>query len=83
VVIGDFVDTAMLSELMGLDISTDITPNVDYNQNTFAQSSDLVDAETDPNTGIFLDSDVVGFYEYAELDVYESAILVDTILAQG
>lgn len=83
VVVGIFRDELVIDELLGLDISLDVTPNVDSNPNTFAQQSDLDDAETNDDTGIVLDGEVVGIAEYAQIDVYESAILVDSFMAEG
>jgi hypothetical protein len=83
ILVGNFTDQMSFTEGLEFDIAFDVTPNVDSNQNTWAQESELIDAETNPNTGIVLDSDVIGFYEFAEIDVYQSAILVETLTLSG
>jgi len=61
-----------------LDMSFDLTPNVDDNQNSEGQQSDRVDAETNAYTYTRLDSDVQTHGDYVTIDLYHGATLVDS-----
>jgi len=67
---------------LGFDISLDATPNLDYNPNTFAQQSDLDDAETNDYTYIRLDEGNA-FADRVEIEVYHSLTLVDSFSLEG
>ena len=81
VVVGIFSDELVFGEDIGLDINIDVTPNLDSNPNTFAQQSDLNDAEVNPS--ITLDSEVIGVGEKTDIEVYHSAVLVDSFTIEG
>ena len=67
---------------LGLDISLDATPNVDYNVNTFAQQSDLDDAENNDYTYIQLDEGSA-WGDRLEVEVYHGMTLVDSFQIEG
>jgi hypothetical protein len=83
ILVGPFNDLITLEESLIEEITYDVTPNVDSNQNTLAQQSDLDDAETNPDTGIKLDSDAFTFNDYLDTQVYHGITLVDTFHIEG
>ena len=68
---------------LGLDISFDATHNVDWNNNTMANTAELIDAETNPYTGLILDDDNLTFGDYGLVEVYQSAVLIDSFAIEG
>jgi hypothetical protein len=64
------------------DISFDATPNVDYNVNTFAQQSDLDEAEANDYTYMMLDEGMASG-DRVEIDVYQSITLIDSFTLEG
>jgi hypothetical protein len=68
---------------LGLGISFDATHNVDWNNNTMGNSATWTDAETNPYTGLILDDDYFCFGEYGQVDVYQSAVLIDSFAIEG
>jgi hypothetical protein len=83
VLVGTFDDQLIMEEVLAQNISFDVTPNVDYNPNTYAQQSDLTDAETDPNTGIILDSEAFTLVDYLSIDIYNHAVFIETLHVEG
>lgn len=83
ILVGIFRDQLLLKEELGLDIDMDVTPNVDSNPNTFAQQSDLDDAETNDATGIALDGEGWAMTEKIDVEVYHTATLVDSFTVEG
>lgn len=68
---------------LGLDISFDTTPNVDWNNNTMGNNATWLAAESDPYTGLILDDDVLIFGDHGHVDVYQSAVLIDSFSIEG
>lgn len=69
---------------LGLDISFDATPNVDWNNNTMGDLDDTwSEAEADPYTGLILDDDVFICGDFGHVDVYQSAVLIDSFAIEG
>jgi hypothetical protein len=83
IIVGSFADELVMAEDLGLAISFDVSSNVDYNPNTYAQQSDLTDAETDPQTGIILDDGGWSMTDYVDIEVYNGATLVETLHVEG
>jgi hypothetical protein len=87
ILIGSFRD--QIGEVLGfqealeLAISFDVTPTVDYNPNTLGYGPEWDDAETNPDTGLVLDSEYVGIGDLVGVDVYHGATLVDTFELTG
>lgn len=69
IIVGTFEDEIELDDFHGEDIDIDITQNVDSNQTTFAQSSELDEYETEDNTGLNLDSDGILFRDEVEIEI--------------
>jgi hypothetical protein len=61
----------------------DVTPNLDSNPNTFAQQSDLDDAEVNDDTGIALDCEGFTAVDWVGVEVRHSATLVDSFTLTG
>ena len=83
VLVGTFLDRLELDEKIGIDINFDVTPNIDSNMNTDAQQSDLDDAETNPLTGIILDSEGMALSDKLDIEVYQFAVLVDSFSVEA
>lgn len=83
IIVGTFSDQILLDESLGLDVDIDVTPNMDSNPNTFAQQSDLDDAEVNDSTGIILDSDGMALSDSVEVEVYHAASLVDSFTVEA
>ena len=67
---------------LAYDVTLDATPNIDYNVNTFAQQSDLDDAETNDYTYIQLDEGNI-MADFLEVEVYHGMTLVDSFSVEG
>jgi hypothetical protein len=76
-------DSLSFEEFVELDVSIDVTATVDGNENTWAQQSDLDDAETDPNSGIHLNTDWMMLFDMIDVDVYQGATLIDSFTVSG
>jgi len=83
VLVGSFRDPLILDEELGFDVDLDVTPNVDSNPNTFAQQTDLDDAETNAATGIILDGEGMALTGKIDVEVRHAAILVDSFTIEG
>ena len=84
VLVGTFEDViAMNDDALSINVAFNVTPNVDSNMNTDAQESDLIDAETNPATGIILDSECMAMTDMAGIQVFHSAVLVDSFTVEG
>lgn len=83
ILVGNFSDELVMDEIIFQSISMDVTPNLDYNPNTYAQQSDLTDAEIDPATGMVLDSEAFIMVDYLSIDVYQSGTLTETLHIEG
>lgn len=83
IIVGTFSDLLSMGEALAQQISFDVSSNVDYNPNTYAQQSDLDDAETNPDTGIKLDDGGWTLVDYVDMEVYWGATLVDTLHVEG
>jgi hypothetical protein len=84
VLVATLQEQLTIEEAFALGITIDVTSNTDSNPNTWAQESDLTDAETDPATGICLDTEVIKMVETALINVYNSSdILIDTYTLEG
>lgn len=83
VLVGTFRDELDVLEHIGLDISFDVTPNLDYHPNLEVSQADLDDAETNPNSGLIMDSEGIAVTDRAEVDVFHSGTLVDSFTIQG
>lgn len=81
VIVGTFKDELAIEEKLGLDIDINITPNVDSNQTTFLEQSDLDSYETVDNDALNLDSDGVLMQEDVEVEVYSFGFLIDSFVA--
>lgn len=78
VIVGKFKENIALQDKYGLDISLDITPNLDSNQTTFAEKSVLDSYETVDNDSLNLDTDILGFGDSLEIEVYHGVTLIET-----
>lgn len=67
---------------VGFGINFDVTPNVDWNPNTFAQQSDLDDAENNPYTYMTLDEGTA-ISDFASVEVYSFSSLIDSFTLEG
>jgi hypothetical protein len=67
---------------LGLGISFDATPNMDYNPNTFAEQSALDEAELNDYTYLTLDEGMATG-DRVEIDVYHLITLVDSFALEG
>lgn len=83
ILVGVFSDLLDMEEVIAQLISFDVSSNVDYNPNTYAQQSDLTDAETNPETGIVLDDGGFTMTDYLDIQVYHGITLVDTLHVEG
>lgn len=84
VLVGTFEDVITVGDdALSINVAFNVTPNVDSNMNTDAQESDLVDAETDPATGIILDSECMTMTDVVGIQVFHSAVLVDSFTVEG
>jgi len=81
VIVGNFNDLLAFDEFLGLAIDIDVTPNVDSNPNTAASQADLIDAETNPDTGIILDSEVFTLVDFIDVTVFSGVTQVDAFHA--
>jgi hypothetical protein len=83
IIAGVFDDQLSFDEFVGLGVSMDVTANVDSNENTYAQQSDLDDAETNPDTGIRLNTDWMAIFDMLDIEVYHGVTLVDSFTVSG
>jgi hypothetical protein len=81
VIVGTYRENLVFGENIGMDITLDVTPNLDSNQTTFAEQSILNDYELNDNDALNLDSDGVCMQEGVEIDVFSSAFLIDSFVA--
>lgn len=68
---------------MGLTIVFDTTPNVDWNNNTMGNIDTWTDAEDNSYTWLQLDDEVAWFGDFGTVDVYQSAVLIDSFSIEG
>jgi hypothetical protein len=68
---------------LGLTISFDTTPNVDWNGNTMGDLDTWTEAEDNPYTELILDDDVILFGDFGTVNVYQSAVLIDSFSIEG
>lgn len=78
VIVGAFSDEIPVDDVLTMCMSMDVTPNVDSNQTTFLEQSDLDDYESNPNEGLNLDSDGVLLQESVEVEVRSFGVLIDS-----
>lgn len=78
VIVGNFKEELVFHDNIGMDISIDVTPNLDSNQTTFCETTILDDYEENDNNALNLDSDGVCMQEGVEIDVFSFAALIDT-----
>lgn len=78
VIVGTFEDILDIQDSITQSIEIDVTPNVDSNQTTFAETSVLNDYESIDNGALDLDSDGVLMQELTEVEVYSFAVLTDS-----
>lgn len=78
IIVGTFRDELVFGERLGFDIGIDVTPNVDGNQTTWDEASDLLSYETADDQALDLDSDGVSFGEDVGIDVYQGVTLIDS-----
>lgn len=83
VLVGTFRDLLDVEEVLSQHISLDVSPNVDSNPNTFAQQSDLDDAESNNSTGIILDGEGVGLADHVDIDVYHGLTFIESFSLSG
>jgi hypothetical protein len=76
ILVGTFLDEIDFTENVGYELDIDVTPNVDSNQTTFAETSILDDYEENDNQDLDLDSDVLLFQESVEIEVLQGAITI-------
>lgn len=81
VIVGRFTEFIRFNEKLGLDVSFDVTPNLDYNQTTFAEQTELDSYETSTNLAMNLDSDILGMSEEVEVEVNDINGPVETFIA--
>lgn len=81
VIVGKFKEAVAVQDKYGLDISMDVTPNLDYNQTTFGETSVNDSYENINNDALNLDSDVFGFRDTVEIDVFQGVTLIETFTA--
>lgn len=77
VVVGAFSEKMDIKEKIGMDISMDITPNLDSNQTTFAEKALLNNYEISEVPGLNLDSEVIAGHDSLAVEVYRKGILVE------
>jgi hypothetical protein len=65
------------------DIDFDATPNVDWNYNTMGNQDTWNEAEDNPFTALTLDDEVLLFGDFGQVDVYQSAVLIDSFSLEG
>ncbi len=80
ILVGSFKDTLSASEEIALDISVRVHPTIDYNPSLEIQQEDRVLTETDPLTANILDSEAVGFSEYAEIEIRTGNELLSVVI---
>jgi hypothetical protein len=68
---------------LGLDISFDTTPNVDWNNNTMGNLATWEEAESNVGTGLHLDDEKMWFGDYGVVEVYQHSVLIDTFMIEG
>lgn len=68
---------------LGLNISFDATYNIDWNLNTMGNQSTWDEAEDNPYTYLTLDDMTIKFGDFAQIDVYQSAVLIDSFTLEG
>jgi hypothetical protein len=68
---------------LGFDIAFDATSNVDWNVNTAGDLDEWTDAETNPYTYLTLDENVLLMGDKAAVEVYQSAVLIDSFSVEG
>jgi hypothetical protein len=83
VLVGTFRELLQFQETLGQDINFDVTPNLDYNPSLEIQQSDREDTETNDSTGNVLDSEGFTFSDIMDVEVYHTAVLVDSFTVEG
>lgn len=68
---------------LSYNIDFDATSNVDWNGNTMGNLAVWEDAETNPLTGLTLDDCGMCLGDFAFIEVYESAVLIDSFSIEG
>lgn len=81
VIVGTFRDPVAIDDMMGMDITIDVTPNLDSNQTTFIDEASLDAYETVDAAEMNLDSDGVAFQEEVEVIVYQNNVQIDDFIA--
>ena len=81
VIVGNFKEEIPFQEHLGMDISIDLTPNLDSNQTTFLDQASLLNYETVDNPALNLDSDGVCMQEEVGVEVFSFGTLIDTFIA--
>lgn len=77
VIVGAFRDKIVFKEIVGYDVNIDVTPNLDSNQTTFAESSVLSQYETVDMPELNLDSDGVLFGDVLDVIVLKNGLPID------
>jgi hypothetical protein len=83
IVAAQLLDQLSFYDEADFDITIDVTPTLDMNPNTLAQESDLIDAETNPDSGIVLDCDGFTTFDLIDVAVYQGATLIDSFRITG
>ena len=81
IIVGNFREKVEFKEALGLDITIDVTPNLDSNQTTGADSATLLSYETSEMSELDLDSDGFSVRDSAEIKVYSFGSLIDSFIA--
>jgi hypothetical protein len=81
VIVGTFLDPLEIGESLGIGISMNVTPNLDSNQTTFDQQTDLDNYEMTDDSSLDLDTDVVNFEESVGVEVRSFGTLIDSFQA--
>lgn len=81
VIVGRFTETIRLIEKLAIDVSLDVTPNLDSNQTTFAEQAVLDAYEGAEDLALNLDSDVIGMDDFLEIEVYDKNGFVESFIA--
>ena len=81
VIVGNFRDPIVFGESLGMDITIDVTPNLDSNQTTFDEQTNLDDYETIDSPERNLDSEGACLQELVEIEVYSFGSLIDSFVA--
>lgn len=68
---------------LGFDITFDVTPNVDWNNNTSGNQDTWNEAEANEGTGLILDSEGMCFGDKIEIEVRQASVLTDSFSVEG